>query len=58
MKKSEQNQLRSMLVLYEGEMVNKRKYTNIRSKRDGTKESPDESGRKKKSQFMDRCRDS
>ena len=43
--KSEQNQLRSMRVLYEGGMVSKRKYTNIRNSGDVMKQSPDQSGK-------------
>ena len=53
--KSEQNQLRSMRVLYEGGMVSKRKYTNIRNSGDVMKQSPDQSGKNKKSQFMQSC---
>ena len=53
--KSEQNQLRSMHVLYEGGMVSKRKYTNIRNSGDVMKQSPDQSGKNKKSQFMQSC---
>ena len=53
--KSEQNQLRSMRVLYEGGMVSKRKYTNIRNSSDVMKQSPDQSGKNKKSQFMQSC---
>ena len=53
--KSEQNQLRSMRVLYEGGMVRKRKYTNIRNSGDVMKQSPDQSGKNKKSQFMQSC---
>ena len=53
--KSEQNQLRSMRVLYEGGMVSRRKYTNIRNSGDVMKQSPDESGKNKKSQFMQSC---
>ena len=48
--KSEQNQLRS-----EGGMVSKRKYTNIRNSGDVMKQSPDQSGKNKKSQFMQSC---
>ena len=53
--KSDQNQLRSMRVLYEGGMVSKRKYTNIRNSSDVMKQSPDQSGKNKKSQFMQSC---
>ena len=53
--KSDQNQLRSMRVLYEGGMVSKRKYTNIRNSGDVMKQSPDQSGKNKKSQFMQSC---
>ncbi|CAH3148835.1 unnamed protein product [Porites lobata] len=44
--KSEQNQLRSMRVLYEGGMVSRRKYTNIRNSGDVMKQSPDQSAEK------------
>ena len=54
-KKSDQNQLRSMRVLYEGGMVSKRKYTNIRNSSDVMKQFPDHSGKSKKSQFMQSC---
>ena len=50
--KRDQNQLRSMRVLYEGGMVSKRKYTNIRNSSDVMKQSPDQSGKNKKSQFI------
>ena len=50
--KSEQNQLRSMRVLYEGGMVSKRKYTNIRNSSDVMKQSPDQSGKNKKSHYL------
>ena len=53
--KSDQNQLRSMRVLYEGGMVSKRKNTNIRNSSDVMKQSPDQSGKNKKSQFMQSC---
>ena len=53
--KSDQNQLRSMRVLYEGGMVSKRKYTNIRISSDVMKQSPEQSGTNKKSQFMQSC---
>ena len=53
--KSDQNQLRSMRVLYKGGMVSKRKYTNIRNSSDVMKQSPDQSGKNKKSQFMQSC---
>ena len=53
--KSDQNQLRSMRVLYEGGMVRKRKYTNIQNSSDVMKQSPDQSGKNKKSQFMQSC---
>ena len=44
-----------MRVLYEGGMVSKRKYTNIRNSSDVMKQSPDQSGKNKKSQFMQSC---
>ena len=54
--KSDQNQLRNMCVLYEGGMVSKQKYTNcIRNSSDVMKQSPDQSGKNKKSQFMQSC---
>ena len=53
--KSDQNQLRSMRVLYEGGVVSKRKYTNIRNSSDVMKQFPDHSGKSKKSQFMQSC---
>ena len=53
--KSDQNQLRSMHVLYEGRTVSKRKYTNIWNSSDVMKRSPDQSGKNKKSQFMQSC---
>ena len=53
--KSDQNQLRSMRVLYEGGMVSKRKNTNIRNSSYVMKPSPDQSGENKKSQFMQSC---
>ena len=53
--KSDQNQLRSMRVLYKGGMVSKWKHTNIRNSSDVMKPSPDQSGKNKKSQFMQSC---
>ena len=53
MKKRDQNQLRSMRVLYKGGMVSKWKYTNIRNSSDVMK--PDQSGKNNKSQFMHSC---
>ena len=53
--KGDQNQLRSIRVLYEGGMVSKRKYTNIQNSSDVMKQSPDQSGKNKKSQFMQSC---
>ena len=53
--KSDQNQLRSIRVLYEGGMVSKQKYTNIQNSSDVMKQSPDQSGKNKKSQFMQSC---
>ena len=52
--KSDQNQLTSMRVLYEGGMVSKRRYTNIRNS-NVMKKSLDQSGKSKKSQFMQSC---
>ena len=54
-KKGDQNQLRSIWVLYEGGMVSKRKYTNIQNSSDVMKQSPDQSGKNKKSHFMQSC---
>ena len=53
--KSDQNQLRSTRELYKGGMVSKRKYTNIRNSSDVMKQSPDQSGKNTKSQFMQSC---
>ena len=53
--KSDQNQVRSMRVLYEGGIVSKRKYTNIRNSSDVMKQSLDQSDKNKKSQFMQSC---